>query len=76
MTSPCALLLSIAATVCGFIITLVAVVGQASIAPTPAGGTAMAPGIVSTVVQEVSHVDPVTFVVAVEPAASHPHLTR
>ena len=73
MTSPRILLLSIAATVCGFILALVGVIGQASIAHTPAGGTARAPGIVSAVTQDVSHGDPVPFAVALEPAARRPH---
>ena len=72
MTSPRTLLLSIAVNICGFIIILVAVAGQASTAPTPAVGAAMAPGIVSAVDLDVSHLDPVTFTVAQEPAASRP----
>jgi hypothetical protein len=70
MTSPGTLLLSIAATVCDFVLTLVAVAGHASIAPTPAVGAAMAPGIVAAVDQDVSHSDAVTFTVALAPAAS------
>ena len=72
MTNPRTLCLSIAATACGFILTLVGVVGPASIAPTPAVGAATAPGLVSAMAQDVSHFDPVAFVVAPEPAASGP----
>ena len=70
MTSPRALLLSIAATMCCFIITLILVAGQASTAPTSAVDAAMAPGIVSAVAKDVGRVDPVAYTVALEPAAS------
>jgi len=71
MNSPRTLFLSIAATACGFILVLVVVIGQASIASTSAVGVAMAPGIVSTVAQDTSHIGPVTYTVSLEPAASH-----
>ena len=54
MTSPRALLLSIAATLCGFVLALVAVVGQASTARHPRGGVALAPSTVAVVAQEIS----------------------
>ena len=72
MTSPRTLLLSIAATACGFIFTLVVVAGQASLAPTPAGGASMAPRIAETVAQDVRQVAPVAYTVALEPAAGSP----
>lgn len=72
MTSPFALLLSIAGTTCMFIIALVGIIVDASSAPTPAVETAVARGIVAAVAQDVSHVDPVTSTVALEPVASRP----
>jgi hypothetical protein len=54
MTNPRALVLSIAATACGFLLLLGVIVGQASIAPTPAVGAAMAPSSTAAVDQEVS----------------------
>jgi hypothetical protein len=71
MTSPFALLLSMAGTACIFIIALVGIIADATIAPTPAAGATMAPRIVSAVAQDVSHGDPVAYTVALEPAASH-----
>ena len=77
MTSPRTLILSIAATACGFILALVAVIGQASSAATPVRSTALAPAIVSTVAEETSHGDAVAYVVTLESAASHaPARTR
>ena len=52
MTSPRALFLSIAATVCGFILALVGVIGQASHAATPVVDAAMAPSTVAVVAQD------------------------
>ena len=71
MNSPRTLFLSIAATACGFILALVGVIGHASTASTPAVDVAMAGGIVSAVAQDIGQVDPVTFPVSLEPAASH-----
>ena len=70
MTSPFALVLSIAGTVCMFILALIGIIADATMAPTPAVGAAMAPSIVAVVAQDVRHVDPVTHTVALEPAAS------
>ena len=69
MTSPYALLLSIAGTVCMFILALIGIIADASIAPTPAIEAAMIPSTVA-VAQDVSHVDPVAFTVAQGPATS------
>ena len=74
MTNPRTLLLSIAATACGFVLTLVGVAGPAPMAPTPGVGDAAAPALVSLVAQDTSRVDPATFAVALEPAASGPAL--
>ena len=71
MTSPRALLFSLAATVCGFIFAIVVVADQASSTPTSAVDVAMAPGHVSVVAQDVSDFNAVPFTVALEPAASH-----
>ena len=59
MTSPYALLLSIAGTVCMFILTLIGIIADATIAPTPAVDTAMASSTVAVVAQDVRHGDPV-----------------
>jgi len=72
MNSPRALLISIAATACSFIIALVGIIGAASHAATPTGAVSTAPAIVSTVAQDVHHVEPVTWTLAVESVASHP----
>ena len=69
MTSPFALLLSIAGTVCMFILALIGIIADATIAPTPAVG-AMASSTVAFVAQDVSHGDPVPFTVAQAPATS------
>src|SRR5215217_9752374 len=71
MNSPRALLISIAATACSFIIALVGIIGAASHAATPTGAVSTAPAIVSTVAQDVRHVDPVIWTLALEPVASH-----
>ena len=70
MTSPFALVLSIAGTVFGFIIALVGVIADAAIAPVPTDSATMAPSIVWAVAQDESHGDPVAVTVALEPAAS------
>ena len=70
MTSPHMLLLSLAATVCGFVLALVAVIGQASNSATPVAESALAPSSVVVVAQEVNHVDSVAYAVALAPAAS------
>ena len=69
MTKPRTLLLSIAATACGFILTLVGVAGPAPTPSTPVVGAATAPGLVSAVAQDPSRFYQVTFAVAREPAA-------
>ena len=69
MHSPRTLILSIAATGCGFLLALVAVIGQAS-PSTPAAVLAMSPGIVATV-EEVRHAEPSTYVVAFASETSH-----
>ena len=71
MTSPFALLLSIAGTVCMFILALIGIIADATIAPTPAVGAALAPSTVAVVAQDVSHVAPVPYTGAQAPAASH-----
>jgi hypothetical protein len=70
MSSPFALVLSIVGTVCGFIIALVGIIADATIAPTPVESGAVAHSIVATVAQDVRHADAVTYTVALEPAAS------
>jgi hypothetical protein len=70
MTSPYALLLSIAGTVCMFILTLIGIIADATIAPTPAVDTAMASSTVAVVTQDVSHGDPVLYSVAQVPDTS------
>jgi hypothetical protein len=70
MTSPFALLLSIAGTVCMFILALIGIIADATIAPTPAVGAALAPSTVAVIAQAVSHGDPVPYTVAQAPAAS------
>ena len=71
MNSPRTLVLSIAATGCGFLLALVGVIGAASNAAAPAGAVAMAPSavamapsIVSAVDQDAGRFDPVTYAVA------------
>ncbi len=70
MTSPFALLLSIAGTGCMFIIALVGIIADASSAPTPAVGAAMASSTVAVVAQDVSHGDPFPYTVAQAPDTS------
>jgi hypothetical protein len=72
MNSPRTLVLSIAATGCGFLLALVGVIGQASHAATSPGEVAMAPSTVAVVAQDVRHVDSRPYVVALELAASRP----
>ena len=72
MTSPHALVLTLAATLCSFILALVAVVGRRVYPAHTRGGAAMIPSTVAVVAQEVSHADPVPFTVAREPATSRP----
>ena len=70
MTSPYALVLSIVGTVCGFIIALVGIIADATIAPTPAAGDAVAHSVVSAVAQDIHQGDTVAYTIALEPAAS------
>jgi hypothetical protein len=70
MNSPRTLVLSIAATACGFLLALVGIIGQASTTATPMD-VAMIPGIVSTIAQDVNSFEPVPYVVALESATSH-----
>src|SRR5688500_17876780 len=70
MTNPRTLLLSIIATACGFIRTLVSVGGPPPTAPASAVGDATAPGLFFAVAQDVRNCDTLPFVVAVELAAS------
>ena len=69
MTSPYALLLSIAGTVCMFILALIGIIADATIAPT-AVDTAMASSTVAVVAQDVRHGDPVPYSVALVPDTS------
>ena len=75
MTSPRALFLSIAATVCGFALALVLVASQASIASTPVVSATTDSRFVAVVAQEISHAAPVALTVAWRPA-SHAHSGR
>jgi len=70
MTSPFALLLSITGTVCMFILALIGIIADATVAPSPAVGAAMAPSTVAVVAQDVSHDDPVPYTVVQAPATS------
>jgi hypothetical protein len=70
MTSPFALVLSMAGTACIFIIALVGIIADAASAPTPAESEATAHSLVATVAQDVRYGDPVLYTVALEPAAS------
>ena len=69
MNSPHALILSLAATVCGFALVLVLIASQASHAATPVVEVALAPTTVSIVAQEVTLVDSIAWTVALDPAA-------
>ena len=64
MTNPRTLLLSIAATACGFVLTLVGVAGPAPIAP--ADGSALAASLVSAVAEDADRRAPATFAGASE----------
>ena len=64
MTNPRTLLLSIAATACGFIFALVGAAGPAPGAPTPAVGAATGPGLIAAEVRDAEPGRPVTFAVA------------
>ena len=68
---PRTLVLSIAATACGFILALVGVIGHAAQAATPVVEVAMVSGIVTVVAEAASRFDAVPYVVAPESAASH-----
>ena len=70
MTSPFALLLSIAGTVCMFILALIGIIADAAVAASPAVGAAMAPSTVAVVAQDVSHGDSVPFTIVQAPASS------
>jgi hypothetical protein len=70
MTSPFALLLSIAGTVGMFILALIGIIADATLAASPAVGAAMAPSTVAVVAQDVSHGDPVLYTVAQAPNTS------
>ena len=70
MTSPFALMLSIAGTVGMFILALIGIIADATIAATPAVDAAMASTTVAVVAQDVSHGDPVLYTVAQAPATS------
>ncbi len=63
MTNPRTLLLSIAATACGFIFTLASLAGPAPNAPSPSIGHATGHGLVSAEAQDAEQVRPVTFAV-------------
>ena len=71
MTSPFALLLSIAGTVSMFILAMIGIIADASIAPTSAVDAALAPRTIAVVAQDVSHGDPVPFMVAQASDTSH-----
>ena len=70
MTSPFALLLSIAGTVSMFILALIGIIADAAIAPTPAVDAAMASNTIAVVAQDVSQNDSIPFTVAPAPATS------
>ena len=70
MNSPRALVLSIAATACSFVIALVGVIASASSGSTPAADVALVPGSVAIVAQEVRYVAPVAVTVELELVAS------
>jgi len=68
MTSPRALFLSLAATICAFAFALVAISSQASQAATPVVASAHAPSTVAVVAQELSQDESVAWTVVWEPA--------
>ena len=70
MTSPRALFLSLAATVCAFALVLVVIASHASIVATPVAGATQASRSVAVVAQEIDHAASVTDAVALAPAAS------
>jgi hypothetical protein len=70
MTSPRALFLSLAATICAFTFALVVIIGQASQAATPVVASAHAPSTVAVVAQELSQDESVAWTVVWEPVAS------
>jgi hypothetical protein len=70
MTSPFALLLSIAGTVCMFILALVGIIADATVAPSSTVGAAPAPSTVAVVAQDVSQDEPVPYSVVQAPATS------
>jgi hypothetical protein len=69
ITSPQALFLSLAATVCAFALVLVVIANHASSAATPVVSATQAPSTVAVVAQEINHVAPVAYAVAPTPAA-------
>jgi hypothetical protein len=64
MTNPRTLLLSIAATACGFIFTLASFAGPGPTAPSPSIGYTTGHGLASADAQDAEHVRAVTFAVA------------
>jgi hypothetical protein len=70
MTSPRALFLSLAATVCAFAFALVVIISQASQAATPVVASAHTPSTVAVVAQELSHDETVAWTVVWKPVAS------
>jgi len=70
MTSPRALFLSLAATICAFAFALVVISSQASQAATPVVASAHAPSTVAVVAQELSHDESIAWTVVWAPAAS------
>jgi hypothetical protein len=70
MTSPFALLLSIAGTACMFFIALVGIIADATIAPSSADSDAATHSSVATVAQDVRQVDPVPYTVLQAPDTS------
>ena len=70
MTSPQALFLSLAATVCAFALVLVVIASQVSSAATPVVSATQAPSTVAVVAQEIDHVAPLASAAALAPAAS------
>jgi hypothetical protein len=68
MTSPRALFLSLAATVCGFALALVVIISQASQATTPVVASTHASRSVAVVAQELSQDESVAWTVVWEPA--------
>jgi hypothetical protein len=69
MTSPRALCLSLAATVCGFALALVLIASQASTAATPVVSATTGSSTVAVVAQEIGHAEPALVMVAWESAS-------